>query len=225
MKSFSRRDLLISGVAIGSPSTSLHAQSDDTKAEMAKREFVRQMNELWKKQSEAEEARAKEEEKRGQFSSLAPPQELKPFKDWDYYYTKGRPTLWSPNPGQSAKYVKVPAGFVTDLASIPQKAWSLGLRPEGPYAYAAIVHDYLYWTHERSKEEADRIFRWALEDSKVDRVLRETMYFFVSNKGQEAWDKNEKLKAKGEKRFLKRFPSDFTTSWKEWKKQPGVFWD
>ncbi len=37
----------------------------------------------------------------------------------------------------------VPAGFVTDLASIPQLLWNV-LPPIGAYDEAAVVHDYLF---------------------------------------------------------------------------------
>lgn len=37
----------------------------------------------------------------------------------------------------------VPAGFVTDYASIPQRLWSL-YSPHDVYSRAAVVHDYLY---------------------------------------------------------------------------------
>src|SRR5262245_60709692 len=57
-----------------------------------------------------------------------------------------KPTLWLPDPGQERlQPVNVPAGFVTDFASIPRAFWSL-LRPDGRYTHPAIVHDYLYWT-------------------------------------------------------------------------------
>lgn len=39
----------------------------------------------------------------------------------------------------------VPAGFVTDLASVPRMVWSF-YPPDGPWAKAAIIHDFLYWT-------------------------------------------------------------------------------
>ena len=40
----------------------------------------------------------------------------------------------------------VPAGTVTDFASIP---WPINIwvKPTGPWAKAAALHDYLYWTH------------------------------------------------------------------------------
>ncbi|EBC2121920.1 DUF1353 domain-containing protein [Salmonella enterica] len=53
--------------------------------------------------------------------------------------------------------IEVPAGFVTDLATVPRIFWML-LPPDGKYAKAAIIHDYLYGNALRSKKEADLIF-------------------------------------------------------------------
>jgi len=147
---------------------------------------------------------------------------LKPFGDWDFYYVDGGNIEWRPNPGQKFKEVEVPTGFVTDLTSIPRVFWQ-ALRPEGRYAYAAVVHDYLYWEQDRPREEADKILKFAMQDSKVDPKLTETIYLAVRSLGQTAWDNNGKLKKLGERRFLKRFPEDFTISWSEWKKKPDVF--
>lgn len=147
---------------------------------------------------------------------------LKPFGDWDFYYVDGGSIRWEPNAGQTFKPVAVPEGFVTDLTSIPRVFWQV-LRPEGRYAYAAVVHDYLYWEQNRPREEADQILKIAMEDSKVDPKLIETIYLAVRTFGQAAWDNNARLKKAGEHRILKRFPQNFTTSWSEWKKQPGVF--
>lgn len=39
----------------------------------------------------------------------------------------------------------VPAGFITDFASIPRVFWSIpGFSPSGPLAVAAILHDFAY---------------------------------------------------------------------------------
>src|SRR5947199_120869 len=83
-----------------------------------------------------------------------------------------REPIWKPNAGQTFKPVGVPEGFVTDLTSIPKIVWGFNLRPEGPYAYAAVVHDFLYWTQDRSRDEADKIFLIAMGDSKVGAALR-----------------------------------------------------
>lgn len=166
---------------------------------------------------------AQEEEQRRRGSGAAlQVATLAPFGDWDYYFVKGGPIIWRPNPGQAFKMVNVPEGFVTDLASVPRAFWEI-MRPEGRYAYAAVVHDYLYWMQDRSKEEADKIFRFAMEDSKVDATTLSTLYAAVDLLGRSAWENNRKLKESGERRVLKKFPTDFTTSWAEWKSRPDVF--
>lgn len=156
--------------------------------------------------------------------SIAPPPVLVPFGDWDDYYLRERRLTWTPNKPDQPKAVSVPIGFVTDLTSTPSWLWPK-LRPEGRYAYAAIVHDYLYWTQERPREEADLILKLAMEDSKVDAATVRIIYDAVRAAGGSAWKKNAELKQGGEKRILKSFPSDFTVSWSAWKKQPGVFSD
>ena len=145
---------------------------------------------------------------------------LVPFGDWDYYYVKGGSILWRPTQGQSFKSVEVPEGFVTDLASIPRAFWQV-LRPEGRYAYAAVVHDFLYWTQLRPRGEADLILKFALEDSKVNSVERWAIYQAVDKLGQDAWDENRRLNTSGERRMLERFPSDLSIGWEDWKKVPG----
>lgn len=147
---------------------------------------------------------------------------LVPFSDWDYYYVKGGPIFWRPNPGQEFQPVEVPEGFVTDLTSIPQAFWQV-MRPEGRYAYAAVVHDYLYWSRLRTKSEADRILRHAMEDSNVSAFQRWLIFQGVDKFGEESWDKNQRLKTQGERRMLARYPTDLAISWTNWKKVPGNF--
>lgn len=143
------------------------------------------------------------------------------FADPMYFLTKS--ITWTPNAGQEAfKSVTVPVGFVTDFASIPRIFWS-ALRPDGTYTYPAIVHDYLYWMQERPKDDADQILKFGMEDLSVDSVSSIAIYNGVHFFGGSAWDSNKKLKSQGEKRILKRFPEDPTTTWEKWKKQPDVF--
>ena len=115
----------------------------------------------------------------------------------------------------------MPVGFVTDLASIPQLFWSM-LRPDGEYAYAAIVHDYLYWFQTRSREESDMILKLGMEDFFIDRLTIEAIYRSVRTFGGASWSKNESSRRGGEKRLLKRFPADPRTRWEDWKKQPDA---
>lgn len=133
------------------------------------------------------------------------------------------PISWTPKQGQEAyREVIVPTGFVTDFASIPTIFCTL-MRPDGAYAYAAVVHDYLYWTQTRSREEADQIFKMAMEDFKVPALTVVAIYDAVRVGGKRDWNDNARKKAQGEKRILTRFPQDPLTKWSDWKQRPEVF--
>lgn len=143
------------------------------------------------------------------------------FREPIYFLTA--PISWTPNPGQERyEAVTVPPGFVTDFASIPRVFWSV-LRPDGEYAYAAVIHDYLYWTQTRSRKEADDILKMAMEDFDVGTVTVGTIYNAVRMGGQMAWNGNADKKRIGEERVLTRFPQDPRITWEDWKQRPGVF--
>ncbi|MBC6572515.1 DUF1353 domain-containing protein [Escherichia coli] len=74
--------------------------------------------------------------------------------------------------------IEVPAGFITDLASVPRIFWVL-LPPDGRYAKAAIIHDYLYDNALRTKKEADRIFLEGMKVLGVPKWKRLVMYCAV----------------------------------------------
>lgn len=154
--------------------------------------------------------------------SLSAPLGLLRFADGVYVLTK--PIAWSPNPGQPYKGVEVPAGFVTDFNSMPRTFWSI-IRPDGDYAYAAIMHDYLYWVQDRSREESDQILKLVMEDLNIDALKVTVIYNAVRLFGSQAWESNARLKASGEKRIVKMqmFPSDPRTRWEDFKNQSAVF--
>jgi Protein of unknown function (DUF1353) len=145
------------------------------------------------------------------------------FLDPMYFLLK--PISWKPSNSQARAYqrVQVPAGFVTDLASIPWPLWSTGLRPDGQYAIAAVIHDYLYWTQARKRSEADDILKMGMQDLRVGVATMGAIYAGVRVGGQPAWDANTILKSKGDKRLLKRYPDTATITWAEWKGLPDVF--
>jgi uncharacterized protein DUF1353 len=155
---------------------------------------------------------------------IKPFPEVKPFGDWDYYYVFGRSLDWEPNKGQTLPKVSVPVGFVTDLTSVPRVFWSL-LPRTGRYAYAAIVHDYLYWIQKNAREVADKVLEVAMRDSDVCRQTISAITEAVRLFGQSAWDENKKLKQSGEKRLLKKFPDDPLMSWADWRKNRRHFAD
>ncbi len=75
----------------------------------------------------------------------------------------------------SSTIISVPAGTVTDLATIPRFLWAL-FPPHGRYAKAAIIHDYLYDRAIGSKAYADKVFLEAMEVLKVPRLTRLILY-------------------------------------------------
>lgn len=99
--------------------------------------------------------------------------------------------------------IEVPAGFLTDLASIPRAVWWFA-SPFEAAAGPAIIHDYLYWTQACTKEEADLVMYNALDQTGIGNMRRESIYFAVRTLPQAtaAWNENAAAKAKGESRFL-----------------------
>jgi len=144
---------------------------------------------------------------------------------WEPVYIVVKPIVWEPKE-QSSKYqkVEVPEGFVTDLASIPRVFWSM-LRPDAEYAYAAIVHDYLYWVQKYDRQLCDEIFRFSMEDLNVERPTVESIYNAVRSFGESAWKENKALKLAGERRILKNFPTSAHERWSVWKRNPNLFKD
>lgn len=80
----------------------------------------------------------------------------------------------------------VPAGFETDLASIPRMAFVL-TPPVGDYDYAAVVHDYLYTQQTTTKAFADNTFKEAMEACGVGWYTRNKMYLAVKLFGKGIW--------------------------------------
>lgn len=83
----------------------------------------------------------------------------------------------------------IPAGFVTDLASTP--AWIHDrLPPDGPWAPAAVLHDWLYVTNQVPRAEADRLFLQAMIDLGIPVRQRFPMYAAVAFFGGDAYGQN-----------------------------------
>lgn len=144
------------------------------------------------------------------------------FADPMYYLTSV--IGWDPEPAQASTYqsVRVPIGFVTDFASIPRMFWSL-LRPDGQYSYAAVIHDFLYWEQYLTRETSDAIFRLCMEDFKINSAVIKAVHAGVRLGGGFAWEENARRKAAGEKRVIRRFPTDPRVTWAEWKQETAVF--
>ncbi|EBC1279463.1 DUF1353 domain-containing protein [Salmonella enterica] len=81
--------------------------------------------------------------------------------------------------------ISVPSGFITDLASVPRIFLTL-LFPDGKYAKATIIHDYLYDNALRTKKEADLIFLDGMTVLDVPKWKRIVIYLAVRFLGKGA---------------------------------------
>ena len=117
--------------------------------------------------------------------------------------------------------IRVPKGFVTDLASTPRRVWAL-YPPFGKYLSASIVHDYLYWTQVCDRDQADKIFYQAMKQSQVDMATQAIFLMILKSQGLPAWQQNQQEKSDGLVRIV---PDEYldpdnqhftrTTSWRD----------
>lgn len=82
--------------------------------------------------------------------------------------------------------VTVPAGFVTDLASVPRLPVAFFLAGGLAHA-AAVVHDWLYTTHQTDRATADSVFREACQACGVSRWRAYLMWLGVRAGGAGSW--------------------------------------
>lgn len=82
--------------------------------------------------------------------------------------------------------VTVPAGFVTDLASVPRLPVAFFLAGGLAHA-AAVVHDWLYTTHQVDRATADSVFREACQACGVSRWRAYLMWLGVRAGGAGSW--------------------------------------
>ena len=89
----------------------------------------------------------------------------------------------------SGEVIAVPAGFITDFASVPRFFWRV-LPPTGPYGKGAVIHDFLYSGQPPSydRARADAIFLEAMAVVGVNWLTRYTMYAAVRVGGGAVWN-------------------------------------
>jgi len=85
-----------------------------------------------------------------------------------------------------AETITVPAGFVTDLASIPRAFQNL-ISVNGRHRAPAILHDYLYSIRDRERSMCDDLFLEAMASVGVRWSQRWVMYLAVRIGGWVAW--------------------------------------
>lgn len=108
--------------------------------------------------------------------------------------------------------ITVPAGFVTDYASIPERLWSL-YSPHDQYSRAAIVHDYLYWSQLCTRPQADNLFMIAMKESGVPENTRQNVYAGVHLFGKASWTDNQEQRKAKMPRVVPLDRKDFPPNW------------
>ncbi|MFM7102182.1 MAG: DUF1353 domain-containing protein [Verrucomicrobiota bacterium] len=78
-------------------------------------------------------------------------------KDGQRTWTVVEALVYATTVPEAPPSILVPAGTVTDFASVPRGLWNL-FPPDGSYTPAAVVHDYLYRTGEVPRAVADAVF-------------------------------------------------------------------
>ncbi|QXH79305.1 DUF1353 domain-containing protein [Pseudomonas sp. FJ2-5-13] len=122
--------------------------------------------------------------------------------------------------GSSGAQVIIPAGFVTDYASIPKSLWSIA-SPHSDYSEAATIHDYLYWTQSCTRLQADNIFLIAMKEDGVSDFRRWTIYRAVRGAGQGSWNDNAEAVSLGMPRWVPEKQRELTkkSNWPLMQKQ------
>lgn len=83
--------------------------------------------------------------------------------------------------------VTVPGGFVTDFASVPRIPVAFMLAGDTAHS-AAVVHDWLYTTHEVSRADADAVLREAAQVAGVPAWRARLMWAGVRVGGAGPWE-------------------------------------
>lgn len=86
------------------------------------------------------------------------------------------------------EFVHVPAGFVTDLNSVPRAVWWWFPKTESPAA--GLVHDFLYrYPDKRTREQVDRIHLRILELCGVRKSKRLAAYYGIRIGSGGTWNR------------------------------------
>ena len=94
----------------------------------------------------------------------------------------------------AGEVITVPAGFQTDLASIPQMfQWLIPVN--GRHRAPAILHDYLYVIQDRPRKACDDLFLEAMASVGVRWSQRWAMYLAVRAGGWVGWNRKDQNEA------------------------------
>jgi hypothetical protein len=227
-KTFSRRQCHVMLLGVSTSLIAWRASAQSAEPERTKRQYMElAVGEISKRVAD-ERAEANRKRRELEASGGAAPlfvqlPTIKPFVDWDYYYID-QDLRWAPASGSTLPPVRVPKGFVTDLASVPRPFWTK-YPPVGRYAYAAVVHDYLYWVQTTTKDVADEIMMVAMRDAGTSESAIRDFKIALNLAGSIAWESNCTARKSGDKRLLRVPPTDPLVSWASWRTTPNVLGD
>lgn len=124
------------------------------------------------------------------------PAVLSPFGDGSQWIVWQDMDFSVEQEGDVIANIRVPRGFVTDLASTPRRFWAV-YPPFGKYLSAAILHDYLYWTQICDRDISDNIFYQTMKSSGVDAATQAIFFMVLKSQGELAWQENNTEKQQG----------------------------
>lgn len=108
---------------------------------------------------------------------------------------EGKPDWWEVTEDYSfmfftGEFFVIPAGFITDFASVPRFLWSI-IPPNGRTAPASVLHDFLYENTVGDRLMADLFFYYELRKA-VGNTQALIMYTAVRLFGAYRWEKFRK---------------------------------
>jgi hypothetical protein len=101
----------------------------------------------------------------------------------------------------AGELIIIPAGFLTDLASIP-RAFHWLIPVNGKHRAPAILHDYLFVVQDRPRADVDALFLEAMAGAGVRWTQRTAMYAAVRLGGWVPWQHNTRSQAGNREAFL-----------------------
>ena len=89
----------------------------------------------------------------------------------------------------TGEVIYVPAGFITDFASIPKFFRRVYQPATGKHRQGAVIHDYIYRTDSLNytRKQADQVFLEIMELDGVSRFDRKAIYYSVRSGGKSSF--------------------------------------
>lgn len=121
---------------------------------------------------------------------------------------------------KTGEIITVPAGFVTDFASVPWYAQSV-ISVLGKHSVPAVVHDFLYWEQRCPREQADDILAEAMKEYQSSWYQISAVYWSVRSGAGAAWSENTEDRKKGLPRVIGKeaLPIPANKTWAQYRQE------